>query len=96
MIILDDIERLIDYIEIGPRFSQVVLNTLLVLIKQQPPDNKKLMIIGTTANRHCLEDLSLVDIFNVKMKVPLVHSDEDLKSVLSEFDVDQNELEIIT
>jgi vesicle-fusing ATPase len=54
LIILDDIERLIEYIDIGPRFSNAVLQALLVLIKKQPPMDRKLMIIGTTSSKMIL------------------------------------------
>jgi hypothetical protein len=36
-IILDDIETLLDYVAIGPRFSNLVLQALKVLLKQLPP-----------------------------------------------------------
>lgn len=38
MIVLDDIERLLEFIHIGPRFSNAVLQALLVLIKKMPPN----------------------------------------------------------
>ena len=36
LIILDDIERLIEFIHIGPRFSNAILQALMVLIKKKP------------------------------------------------------------
>ncbi|MGH0151178.1 UNVERIFIED_CONTAM: hypothetical protein FKN15_035019 [Acipenser sinensis] len=36
-IVVDDIERLLDYVPIGPRFSNLVLQALLVLLKKAPP-----------------------------------------------------------
>ncbi len=35
--ILDDIERLLEYVAIGPRFSNTILQTLLVLTKKARP-----------------------------------------------------------
>ena len=35
LIVLDDIERLIEYIHIGSRFSNLLLQTLLILIKKK-------------------------------------------------------------
>lgn len=50
LIILDDIERLIEYISIGQRFSNMLLQALLTLVKKNPPNpERKLMIIGTTS-----------------------------------------------
>jgi len=66
LIILDDIERLIEFIHIGPRFSNPILQALLVLIKKCPPNlERKLMIIGTTSMRSVLQEMDLVDCFNV-------------------------------
>jgi vesicle-fusing ATPase len=36
VVILDDIERLLEYVTIGPRFSNIVLQTLLMLVKRPP------------------------------------------------------------
>jgi vesicle-fusing ATPase len=56
LIILDNIERLIEYVHVGPRFSNLVLQTLLVYIKKLPPTkDRKIMIIGTTSKAHTLD-----------------------------------------
>ena len=39
-VVVDDIERLLDYVPIGPRFSNLVLQALLVLLKKAPPQVK--------------------------------------------------------
>jgi vesicle-fusing ATPase len=54
MIVLDNIERMIEYVPIGPRFSNPLLQALLVLLKMRPPPlsdgtPRKLMVIGTTS-----------------------------------------------
>jgi len=54
LIVIDDIERLIEFIHIGPRFSNSILQSLLVLIKKRPPADKKLLIIGTTSMKRIL------------------------------------------
>ncbi len=59
VIILDDIERLLEYVAIGPRFSNVVLQTLLVLIKRMPPFGRKLLVIGTTSQGDVSESMGL-------------------------------------
>ncbi|MCO5614385.1 hypothetical protein L7F22_068665 [Adiantum nelumboides] len=41
IIILDDIERLLEYVNIGPRFSNLILQTLLVLLKRLPPKGRR-------------------------------------------------------
>lgn len=66
LIILDDLERLIEYISIGARFSNLLLQAILILIKKKPDNpERKLMIIGTTSERNVLEQLEIVANFNV-------------------------------
>ncbi|XP_016400550.1 vesicle-fusing ATPase-like [Sinocyclocheilus rhinocerous] len=43
-VVVDDIERLLDFVPIGPRFSNLVLQALLVLLKKPPPRVRKLHI----------------------------------------------------
>ncbi|XP_026306399.1 vesicle-fusing ATPase-like isoform X1 [Piliocolobus tephrosceles] len=40
-VVVDDIERLLDYVPIGPRFSNLVLQALLVLLKKAPPQKQE-------------------------------------------------------
>ena len=71
IIILDNIERLIEYIRIGPRFSNLLLQTLTVFIKKLPPTKgKKMLIIGTTSCASQMEDLGLVECFDRKIHIP--------------------------
>lgn len=37
IVVVDNIERIIDWVPIGPRFSNAVLQALLVLLRKQPP-----------------------------------------------------------
>lgn len=48
---MDNIERLLDYGAIGPRYSNVVLQALLVLLTKQPPKGRKLLVFCTTSRR---------------------------------------------
>ena len=71
IIILDNIERLIEYIRIGPRFSNLLLQTLTVFIKKLPPTKgKKMLIIGTTSCASQMEDLGLVECFDRRIHIP--------------------------
>ncbi|KAG0631526.1 hypothetical protein M758_1G260800 [Ceratodon purpureus] len=81
IIILDDIERLMEYVRIGPRFSNLILQTLLVLVKRRPPKGKKLLVIGTTSERDILEPMGLLESFNVHLEVPKLRPN-DMKEVL--------------
>jgi len=70
LVLLDDLERLLEYVRIGPRFSNVVLQTLLICIKKQPKPGHKLVIIATSSSAAVLEQLELLDVFNVALHVP--------------------------
>eukprot|EP00980_Cylindrotheca_fusiformis_P023161 scaffold10199_cov146-Cylindrotheca_fusiformis.AAC.18 len=83
IIFIDDIERIIDYVPIGPRFSNAVLQTLLILLKKIPPDDgRRLMVIGTTSCPELLEDLGLVTAFGLTQTVPLLEEAKDVVEVL--------------
>lgn len=83
---LDDIERLLEFVHIGPRFSNAVLQALLVLVKKKPPNsNRKLLIIGTTSMKDILSELEVVSCFNTILRVPNVYSSQELTTILSNF-----------
>jgi len=83
IIFIDDIERIIEYVPIGPRFSNTVLQTLLVLLKKIPPDEgRRLLVIGTTSCPNLLEDLGLTQAFGVQQSVPLLEDPKQVTEVL--------------
>ncbi|CAM6077479.1 unnamed protein product [Sphagnum tenellum] len=87
IIILDDIERLLEFVSIGPRFSNVILQTILVLLKRIPPKGRKLLVIGTSSlEDEILESMTLLDAFNVHLNVPNLKP-SDMKQVLEEIEV---------
>ena len=85
IIFFDDIERIIDYSPIGPRFSNTVLQTLLVLIRKLPPVSSRLMIIATTSISHLMEDLQLTAAFNVSVHVSQLQNPEEVAAVLTDY-----------
>jgi vesicle-fusing ATPase len=82
LIIIDDLERLLDYVRIGPRFSNSVLQTIMVLLKKRPPKNRKLLIIATSSNRSVLEDMEILPLFDATVHMPSVQGAE-VKPVLA-------------
>ena len=97
LIVLDDIERLIEFIHIGPRFSNAILQTLLVLIKKKPPNpDRKIMIIGTTSMKSILQEMEVVDVFNVSLNVPSLKTKHEIAAVLSNFKSSSQEVGKIT
>ncbi|CAA6655548.1 unnamed protein product [Spirodela intermedia] len=75
IIILDDIERLLEYVPIGPRFSNIISQTLM---------GKNLLVIGTTSELAFLESLGVCDAFSVVYNVPVLKG-EDAKRPLEQF-----------
>ncbi|KAI8552578.1 hypothetical protein RHMOL_Rhmol06G0277800 [Rhododendron molle] len=93
IIILDDIERLLEYVAIGPRFSNLISQTLLVLLKRLPPKGKNVLVIGTTSEVSFLDSIGLCDAFSVTYHVPTLKTEDARKvlhplNVFSEDDVD--------
>ncbi|GLU23006.1 hypothetical protein SLE2022_390400 [Rubroshorea leprosula] len=86
IIILDDIERLLEYVAIGPRFSNIISQTLLVLLKRLPPKGKKLLVLGTTSEMSFLESVGICDAFSVSYQVPKLKTD-GVKKVLEQLNV---------
>lgn len=83
-IILDDIERLLDYVPIGPRFSNLVLQAILVLLKKRPPHGRKLLVIGTTSRKDVLEDMEMASVFANKVHVSSLTTSEHLLNALED------------
>ncbi|XP_069490263.1 vesicle-fusing ATPase isoform X2 [Ambystoma mexicanum] len=81
-VVVDDIERLLDYVPIGPRFSNLVLQALLVLLKKAPPQGRKLLIIGTTSRKDVLQEMEMLDAFSTTIAVPNITTGEQLMEAL--------------
>ncbi|KAF7352445.1 hypothetical protein MVEN_01209200 [Mycena venus] len=86
VVVVDNIERLIDWSPMGARFSNPVLQALLVLIGKRPPKDRRLLVIATTSNRPILTDLGFAD-FNSVMRVPPITSLPALEYVIQEADL---------
>ncbi|KAK2884498.1 vesicle-fusing ATPase-like [Channa argus] len=81
-VVVDDIERLLDYVPIGPRFSNLVLQALLVLLKKPPPKGRKLLIIGTTSRKDVLQEMEMLDAFSTTIHIPNISRVEHLVEAL--------------
>lgn len=86
-ILVDNIERLLDYGPIGPRYSNLTLQALLVLLKKQPPKGRKLLILCTSSRKQVLEEMEMLHAFTSVLHVPNLSKAEHLLSVLEESDV---------
>uniref|UniRef100_A0A8D0KJH9 Vesicle-fusing ATPase n=2 Tax=Sus scrofa TaxID=9823 RepID=A0A8D0KJH9_PIG len=71
-----------DYVPIGPRFSNLVLQALLVLLKKAPPQGRKLLIIGTTSRKDVLQEMEMLNAFSTTIHVPNIATGEQLLEAL--------------
>lgn len=82
IVVLDNIERLMDYVRIGPRFSNMVLQAIAAAVRREPPHNRKILVIGTTSCKDFLDDADLTDQFHVRLHLPRLSRPEHFKAVL--------------
>jgi len=87
VIVIDSLERLLDWVPIGPRFSNTVLQTLLVLLKKQPPKGHKLLLISTTSQKNILQEMDMLDSFDAEIYVPSIKSLSSIDIVLKEIEL---------
>merc|ERR1711972_1050354 len=74
-----------DYVRVGPRFNNLVLQAMFALIKKQPPKmGRRLLVIGTTSEPGFLEEVDLLRVFNAAITVPLLSAAEHYKIVLQD------------
>lgn len=69
VIVVDSLERLLDYNPIGPRFSNGVLQALVVLLGKRPPKGRRLLVLATTTNKGILRDMDVLSAFDTELHV---------------------------
>jgi len=83
-VVVDDIELLVDWNPIGPRFSNFVLSALKSLLKRKPPKERRRMVFATTSERSVLQQLQLLQFFDGQIPVPNVNTEHELLHILRE------------
>lgn len=79
-LIIDSIEEIIEYVAIGPRFSNSILQTLKVMIQKKPRNCR--MIIGTTNHSDVLNDLEIYQKFDYALDMPLIAGRTDVTRLI--------------
>lgn len=96
-VVVDDIEALLDYAPIGPRFSNFVLQTIKVLFKKQPVKGRKLLLIATTSECGLMKDLGLYQTFSKVINVANLSKGTEILNVLEQLDCfSRNELDTLS
>lgn len=86
IVVMDNIERILDWVPTGPRFSNAVLQTLVVLLRKPPPKGRRLLIISTTTERSVLDRLDMLHSFDAEIAVPNVSNHQELSLIMRELD----------
>ena len=85
-VILDDLERLCEFVPIGPRFSNTVLQALMVLVKRpHPKPGSKLQIIATCHETFIpfLEEVGAIHSFTDTVAMPLVDNGREAVTLIT-------------
>ncbi|OKL64293.1 Vesicular-fusion protein sec18 [Talaromyces atroroseus] len=85
LLIIDNIERLIEWNPVGLRLSNTMVQALLTLFKAPPPKGHRLLILATTSRRTVLDQLDMLEAFDQQIAVPAVADMRELGAALSEF-----------
>lgn len=83
-ILVDNVERLLDYGPIGPRYSNLTLQALLVLLKKNPPKGRRLLIICTTSRKEVLEQMEMTSAFTDVLHVSNLSRPEHIQAILKQ------------
>lgn len=84
VVVVDNIERIIDWVPIGPRFSNAILQTLMVFLRKQPTKGRRLLILATTTERAVLKQLDIYNSFNSDIMVPNVMTYDELRHLMEQ------------
>jgi len=84
VVVIDSIERILEWVPIGPRFSNPILQTLITCLRKQPPSGRRLLILATTGERSVLQQLEMFGHFNSDVSVPTLRTFEELALVMKE------------
>lgn len=84
VLVIDKIETLINYVPIGPRFSNDILQMLIVNLNKKPPNGRRLLIVGTTSQYSILKHMNLVENFTKTVELKKVTEIEELHAIMDQ------------
>lgn len=84
VVLIDNIERIVEWVPIGPRFSNGVLQALMVLLKKEPPKGRRLLVLATTGERSVLQQLDVFTSFDSDIAVPNVMGHAELSFIMKQ------------
>ncbi|ULU09275.1 hypothetical protein L3Y34_013996 [Caenorhabditis briggsae] len=87
VLLIDNLERLIDYHPVGPRYSNLVIQALLVLLNSPPPAGHRLLVLATSSDRSFLRDMGLMDVFGSVIDIPKLSTADQMMNVIQESNI---------
>ncbi|AQZ18133.1 SEC18 (YBR080C) [Zygosaccharomyces parabailii] len=84
ILVIDSIETLVDWVPIGPRFSNNILQVLKVALKRKPPKDRRLLIMTTTSTYSVLQQMDILSCFDQEIAVPNMSTLDDFNNVMIE------------
>eukprot|EP00019_Armaparvus_languidus_P008564 CAMPEP_0168600342 /NCGR_PEP_ID=MMETSP0420-20121227/12715_1 /TAXON_ID=498008 /ORGANISM="Pessonella sp." /LENGTH=777 /DNA_ID=CAMNT_0008638391 /DNA_START=200 /DNA_END=2533 /DNA_ORIENTATION=+ len=85
VLVLDDFERLIEYVPAQPsRFSNAMLQSLAVLLRRAPPKGRRLLVLCTCASPRALKELQIADAFDAHVIVPSIRNAQEFRTFLTD------------
>lgn len=91
IIVIDNIEKIVEWVRIGPRFSNSVLQALAVLLGKRPPKDKRLLVLATTSNRTMLHEMEMLNAFIAEIRVPNITTLRSVDHVVRQMQLFGNE-----
>lgn len=82
VLVIDKIETLINYVPIGPRFSNEILQMLIVNLNKKPPNGRRLLIIGTTSQYQVLKHMNFVENFTKTFEIKKITQIDEIAVVM--------------
>ena len=84
LVILDDLESLIQWKPVGLRYNGEVLDAIRLIIKQDRPDDRQLVVIATTSKLGVMEQLGAKELFEMVIPVPVIRNSRERGNGLRE------------
>jgi vesicle-fusing ATPase len=83
LVVLDDLERLVDYACIGPRFSNAILQLLFRSLKRRPAKTgHRMLIVATTSEPDFIRTSKLQRAFTITLQMPVLSQLSHYQAVL--------------
>ncbi|CAB4256840.1 similar to Saccharomyces cerevisiae YBR080C SEC18 ATPase required for vesicular transport between ER and Golgi, the 'priming' step in homotypic vacuole fusion, autophagy, and protein secretion [Maudiozyma barnettii] len=82
ILVIDSIETLVDWVPIGPRFSNNILQVLKVALMTKPPEGRRLLIMTTTSTYSVLKQMDILSCFDNEIAIPNLTNLDEFNNVM--------------